>query len=318
MTTPWNKGTHSALVPLPERGPSLFLSAAGPERQKRNGSLPPAVIIEAGLGSSHVEWVAVQRLIAARARVYTYDRAGYGRSSEPPSPLLLLPPTAHNRVRELTQLLDAAQIPPPYVLIGHSYGGVLVREFLRQRGPDVVVGMVIVDSPRAQTPLPADWPSLMGDSDYYAVVGLDENVAVAPEEYRAIKEDEVRNRATAEAELALIAASTKELNEAIPEGVQALGNGRLSVIFANESVDFGKVYAYGVEHGHGSEEARRRLAERLAVMEEMDERGQRAHLSLSSRSRFVYATGKARTHNLQLVAPEVIRDEVFWVLGLVD
>lgn len=51
-------------------------------------------------------------------------------------------------------------------------------------------------------------------------------------------------------------------------------------------------------------------------MGQVDERGQRAHLGLSRQSRFIYAEGKAQTHNLRYVTPEVIRAEVFWVLGL--
>ncbi|KAF8849135.1 hypothetical protein BDZ45DRAFT_697803 [Acephala macrosclerotiorum] len=62
------------------------------------------------------------------------------------------------------------------------------------------------------------------------------------------------------------------------------------------------------------EEAREALRKRLEDMVEVDKKGQRAHLSLSSQSRFVYAEGHARTHNLQLVYPQLIAGEVRWVL----
>ncbi|PYI10954.1 alpha/beta-hydrolase [Aspergillus sclerotiicarbonarius CBS 121057] len=284
----WQSGNHAGLVSLGSH--SLYLAAAGPQRPITNGRLQPAVIIEAGLCSGIAEWVAVSRLIAQRARVYSYDRAGYGRSEPSPTPEY----TAENREGELAQLLEVAGIEPPYVLVGHSYGGVLVREFLRQH-PDKVAGMVVVDSARTRTPMPPDWFTLLGDCSYYAIVGLDENHDVSEEEYKAIKDDEKRNLPTAQIEESYMEASTEVVNDALPEGCQALGDGRLSVIFANESVDFTKVYNYAVENTIGAEEARQRLA-----------------------SRFVYAEGKSRTHNIQYVTPEVIRDQVFWVLGLIE
>ncbi|KAJ5116559.1 alpha/beta-hydrolase [Penicillium angulare] len=219
---------------------------------------------------------------------------------------------------ELTRLLEVANIEPPYVLVGHSYGGVLVREFLRQHGKEKVAGMAIVDSSRVRTPLPSDWPSLMGDFQYPAIVGLDENHVLSAEEYEAVKEDEHRNLPTAQVEESCMVASTEKVNCAIPEGFQALGDSRLSVIFGNESVDFQKVYNFGIANGFGTQEARNSLARRLEDMEKVDEEGQRAHLQMSSQSRFVYARGKARTHNLQYVEPEIIRDEIFWVLGLAE
>lgn len=306
----WTVGSRNGMVRVGEY--SLNLSASGPTRQKLNGSLQPAVIIEAGLCSGQSEWVAVQGLIAQKARVYAYDRAGYGRSD--PSPHQL---TAENRMSDLKALLDAADIPPPYVLVGHSYGGVLVREFLRQHGSQLVAGMIIVDSPKARTPLPEGWFTLVGNDSYHAIVGLDENQVLSLEEYQAAKDDEERNGPTAQLEESCIFESTAKVNEFI-KGDQVLGDKPLSVIFANESHDFRKVYEFGAKHGHGTKEAQDRLRQRLEDMEKVDEEGQRAHLSMSSRSRFVYATGNARTHNLQYVAPEVIRDEVFWVLGISD
>ncbi|OJJ45046.1 hypothetical protein ASPZODRAFT_134473 [Penicilliopsis zonata CBS 506.65] len=308
----WNEDTRSDLVSIGTH--RLFLSASGPTRETIDGHLQPAVIIEAGLASSHCEWVAVQRLLAESVRVYSYDRAGYGLSEESPDPV-----SVTNRVRELTLLLKTAEIAPPYILVGHSYGGVLIREFLRQHGPQDVAGMVIVDSSRERTPLPPGVGTLVGDGEasYMAIVGLDASHVLTAEEYQAVKDEEERNAPTANAEDQLSEAGRREVNEALPIGMQALEDSPLSVIFGNESVDFRKIYDFSVAHGTGTEEARQRLAVRLEDMEQLDEQGQRDHLSLSSRSRFVYAEGKARTHNIQLVAPELIRDEVLWVNSLV-
>ncbi|RAL00759.1 alpha/beta fold hydrolase [Aspergillus ibericus CBS 121593] len=293
MSFPWHSGTHAALVARGNH--SLYLTAAGPPRPMTNTHLQPAIIIEAGLCSGLTD----------------YDRAGYGLSE--PSPAQNY--TAENRIRELAQLLDITGIEPPYVLVGHSYGGMLVREFLRQY-PDQMAGMVLVDSARTRTKLPSDTFDLLGESTYYGSVGLDENHVVSEEEYAAIKEDEKRNMSTAEIEESYMETSTQIVNDALPEGCPVLGDGRLSVIFATESVDFTKLYMYAVENNVGTEDARQRLAVRLQDMGRVDEYGQRAHLGLSRQSRFVYAEGMYRTHRLQYVTPEVIRDEVTWVLGL--
>jgi hypothetical protein len=94
--------------------------------------------------------------------------------------------------------------------------------------------------------------------------------------------------------------STDTVNEKVRDK-QMLGDRRLSVIFGNESVDFTKVYEWGVEHSNGTPEAREALRKRLEDMGEIDEKGQREHLSLSTDSKFVYVEGIARTHNIQAI-----------------
>jgi hypothetical protein len=125
----WTSGSHSGLISI---GPhSLFLSASGP---LRSSPTQPAIIIETGLGSNSSRWVAVQRLVSQFARVYSYDRAGYGKSRAPdpsaPLPASAYPPTTKRRCQELTELLKEARVHPPWVLVGQSFGGVLIREFL--------------------------------------------------------------------------------------------------------------------------------------------------------------------------------------------
>jgi pimeloyl-ACP methyl ester carboxylesterase len=99
----------------------------------------PAVIIEAGGGTPSFQWWDVQNKIAAFTKVCTYDRPGYGWSQPATSR------TLEQREEELHVLLSEAQIDPPYVLVGHSYGGLLVRLFAHQH-PTEVVGIVLVDA----------------------------------------------------------------------------------------------------------------------------------------------------------------------------
>lgn len=132
----WLHGKKSGLVSLPDH--SLFLRASGPDRE---GAKVPAVVIEHGLWGTSMEWLAVERFLSRFARVYSYERAGYYRSD----PKQTTAPTARNIAADLRRLLQAAHVTPPFVLVGHSYGGVLVRQFLADYREEVAA-MVKVDS----------------------------------------------------------------------------------------------------------------------------------------------------------------------------
>src|SRR5207244_11346141 len=89
------------------------------------GTGSPTVVIEAGWGDSSAAWSSwVQPSAASTTRVCTYDRAGMGYSDPGP-----LPRTAERFAAELHALLSSASEPGPYVLVGHSMGGLTVRVF---------------------------------------------------------------------------------------------------------------------------------------------------------------------------------------------
>jgi pimeloyl-ACP methyl ester carboxylesterase len=100
----------------------------------------PTVILEAAFGGTSLDWSKVQPGVASFTRVCSYDRAGYGWSDTSP-----LPRTARYMVMELHTLLARAGVPGPYVLVGHSFGGVLVRMYTYTY-PQQVAGLVLVDS----------------------------------------------------------------------------------------------------------------------------------------------------------------------------
>lgn len=106
----------------------------------RAGTGTPAVIIVPALGAPGVQWRAVQQELAPDTSVYVYDRAGLGWSDPGPWPR-----TAERMADELHQLLAAAAVPPPYLLVGHSVGGIIARRFAA-RHPGLLAGMVLVDS----------------------------------------------------------------------------------------------------------------------------------------------------------------------------
>ena len=103
------------------------------------GSGSPTVLLESGQGGATSSWDLLQPLLAAHTQVCSYDRAGLGFSDP-----ARRPSTSANIVDDLHRLLAAASIKPPYVLVGHSSGGVHVRLYAAT-WPSEVVGMVLVD-----------------------------------------------------------------------------------------------------------------------------------------------------------------------------
>jgi pimeloyl-ACP methyl ester carboxylesterase len=104
------------------------------------GSGSPAIVLEAGFGGSSADWRDTQRDLARTTRTCAYDRAGLGSSVGRPGVH-----DASDEVRDLQQLLFSARIPPPYVLAGHSYGGLLTRLYAHAHPRDVA-GLVLVDA----------------------------------------------------------------------------------------------------------------------------------------------------------------------------
>jgi pimeloyl-ACP methyl ester carboxylesterase len=103
------------------------------------GTGSPTVVFDSGLGEGMVAWALVQPQVALHARACAYDRAGLGFSD--PS---LEPRTSAFLVQDLRSLLKKARIKPPYVLVGHSFGGMNIKLFAEQH-PREVAGMVFVD-----------------------------------------------------------------------------------------------------------------------------------------------------------------------------
>jgi pimeloyl-ACP methyl ester carboxylesterase len=97
------------------------------------------VVMEAGIGETGLLWSLIQPAVAQPTRAGVYDRVGLGWSDPSPRPR-----TALVMVEELHALLATAEVPGPYVLVGHSFGG-LVRLYAA-RHPQEVAGLVLVDS----------------------------------------------------------------------------------------------------------------------------------------------------------------------------
>ena len=103
------------------------------------GQGSPTVIFEGGFGTGIASWSTVQRDVAAFAQTVSYDRAGIGQSDPGPKPR-----SAKQIAAELHTALEKAGVKPPYVMVGHSFGGIYVRVFADMY-PKEVVGLVLID-----------------------------------------------------------------------------------------------------------------------------------------------------------------------------
>jgi pimeloyl-ACP methyl ester carboxylesterase len=103
------------------------------------GQGSPAVVFEGGFGAGIASWATVQKEVAAFARTVSYDRAGLGQSDSGPKPR-----SAKQIATELHTALEKAGLKPPYVLVGHSFGGIYVRVFAHMY-PKEIAGLVLLD-----------------------------------------------------------------------------------------------------------------------------------------------------------------------------
>ena len=168
------------------------------------GKGSPTVILESGYHNSSDPWnqseadapavgPAVLPALAGTHRVCAYDRPGTLRNSDPPtlsdrSSPVAMPRTAQDVVGDLHALLAAAHLPGPYILVGHSLGGLFARLYA-QSYPDQVCAEVFVDAFGVEIPnlLGSDWPAYrqaldeplpqFTDSSSFEVIDIDKSVA---------------------------------------------------------------------------------------------------------------------------------------------
>ncbi len=116
------------------------------------GAGAPAVIFDAALGGSSLSWGLVHSPVAGVTTACPYDRAGFGWSEAGS-----LPRTAGRIADELHTLLERSGLTPPFVLVGHSFGG-LVARLLTARHPRAVAGLVLIEPA-----IPEDWVQPAGE-----------------------------------------------------------------------------------------------------------------------------------------------------------
>jgi pimeloyl-ACP methyl ester carboxylesterase len=109
----------------------------------------PAVVFESGFAATSLNWMQVQDAVAEGSRTVAYDRGGLGWSVGAGSVSVRTPGKI---AEELRAMLRASEVEPPYVLVGHSFGGLVMRRFALEYLEEVV-GVVLVDPMRTE-----EWP----------------------------------------------------------------------------------------------------------------------------------------------------------------
>lgn len=127
-------GSSARFVSLPD-GRQMFVHCIGPE----GGVAAPAVIFDSGAGSDSTAWHGVWQEVGKTALSCTYDRAGLGLSDPGP-----LPRDTAAVANDIDAMLAAANIPGPYILVGHSLGSYHTRQFANTRF-EKMAGLVLVD-----------------------------------------------------------------------------------------------------------------------------------------------------------------------------
>jgi len=113
------------------------------------GSGGPTVLFESGIAATNLNWRQIQEIVSQFTHTASYDRGGLGWSS-PTSSVR----TPSNIACELHEMLESAGIKPPYILVGHSFGGLVMRRYALLY-PEDVAGAVLVDPMRCE-----EWPPL--------------------------------------------------------------------------------------------------------------------------------------------------------------
>lgn len=263
------------------------------------------------------------RSITNFARTLLYDRGGYGLSSEiSPNTTSI---SAVDITTELNDLLAAADLAGPFVLVCHSYGGIIAREFVHLRhSTGDVYGVVFVDANQELNTIEGPWPAPYIDSvteglDIWDVVGIRQNHGLLKDEWEALlsrsEEWEEKHARVAAAEAKGYIPSGEVLaakRQFDLEDPPLLDSHPVSVIKGRTYRDFQLMLESGTKAGNGTEEERRQFAEMIETYDQLDERWQKGLLGLSRRSRWVRAEKSG--HNVHLTEPEVIVQEVKWVM----
>ena len=305
----WNIGERSGRVSIGNH--KLWLSVHGPDRKSGN----PLVIIIPGLTSSTSGWAAVRRGLASFIRVLQYERSGYGESD-----CSTEKPTASTIAKELDQLLLNADLPPPYVVVAHSWGGILSREFLALRPKDIV-GMVFVEANQERTLDVLDWRQLALSDLLIGVnksdaTGISHAHKLTSDEWCVYQDTEDREQHRRQADLEIaeypgsfpVLGSKSQLHRESP----LLGDHPVCIIKGNNRADFEKLRNAGLARGNGDDAKQAAFQEILDSWDEKDRSLQTEISLLSKKSRYMETENSG--HDVHLTEPQLIVEGVEWVL----
>ncbi|RFU82064.1 alpha beta-hydrolase [Trichoderma arundinaceum] len=283
-----------------------------------SSSKDPVVLFVSGVASDALNWQAVVRLLPHSVRSYTYDRSGYRNSESSP-----LVPSAENVALELSILVEKAPIPNPLIIVGHSWAGVIIHEFIALRGTGQIAGLVLVDANHETAPLVIDvddpilWTAVAAGVEPYAAWGVEAEHKLTQEEWDAFKAAESTDKykliaQKEDVEQYLPSFETlrkKELGKKQP----LVGDKPVYIIGGTRSRDWKGLYKAGVAKGNGTEEQRSYVRELIKTVDEKSESLMKEFLKLSTKSELVFATESG--HFVQMTQPDIVVNGVKWVLN---
>jgi pimeloyl-ACP methyl ester carboxylesterase len=265
--------------------------------------------MEAAIGETGLLWSLVQPAVAKSTRACVYDRGGLGWSDPSPRPR-----TAAVMVEELQSLLHTADVGGPYVLVGHSFGGLLVRLYAA-RYPQEVAGLVLVDSAHEEQDLraPREIRELLPRFEEHArqqVEGLKALIASGSLDPAMLPIPPQLPAVAANTFWALVAASPKHVETFMAEQ-QAVGAIQAELAAARIS-SLGDVPLVVLSHGQPM--AMPGLTDAVNQANELLWQDLQAELAaLSSRGRLVVAQDSG--HYIQLERPQLVVDAISEVVA---
>jgi pimeloyl-ACP methyl ester carboxylesterase len=269
----------------------------------------PTVVMEAAIGETGLLWSLVQPAVAKVTRACVYDRAGLGWSDPSPRPR-----TAATMAEELHRLLGAAEVPGPYVLVGHSFGGLLVRLYAA-RYPQEVAGLVLVDVAHEQQyqRAPAEIRELvpqLEEQTRQQLEGLKALIVSGSLDAAMLPIPPGLPAAAAETFRALVAAGPNHVETLLAEQ-QAVGAIHAELAAARIT-SLGEVPLVVLSHGQPMAMPGR-ADEVNQANEQLWQELQAELAGLSSRGRLVVAQGSG--HYIQLEQPQLVIDAIGQVVA---
>ena len=289
----------------------MWASVSGPVRKLSC----PLLIFITGAGGSSAVYIKLQQALSAHIRVLFYDRAGYDQSTLPPESAL---PNgklyAMDTARDLTKLLKATQLEPPYVVMSHSYGGIPARSFLEQHKDDVdtIAGMILCDSAtelmlQLFDRLPdANLMAVTKHVDWEALTHLKEQSGMSDAEWEYAIGAQGRTEKALKLEDTHASGHELALFEQFKH--QTLGEKPLLVLRFNIAHDLQRSYDEGVRLGDGTREEREKARRFILLFRLYHDQLARAQCMLSMNAEYKYF--EEYEHDIPLRKPALIAEEV--------
>lgn len=244
------------------------------------------VLLEPGLGGSALEWLPLAEQLSNDAQVLLYDRAGYGWSDPGINPRHIL-----RIARELKSLIEIRSIKGPLILVGHSYGGLIMREFARITS-NQVKGLVLVDASHE------DQFIRMADKDGVSMLPTSEHFVIsAPELPEGLRSD-VKRKILAFSKMRKSYAALHAELSSFKESCDYIRS-------QNHRFEFPvRVLSRGLNPSQSPEKGNEKSNEREAIWQEL----QTDLLTLSDQA--VQRTAEKSGHHIHIDQPQLVLDAI--------